>query len=265
VRRVIGPDEYHEDVDDNAYTNQLAAWLLDRAVELAGWLRERHPDRWRSLVGAIGLDGGEPAGWGELAGGLVDGVDPETGLIEQHRGFHQLEEVDLAPFEARRTTMDVLLGWERLERLKLVKQADVVLLLALLGERYPRAVQAANFRFYEPLTAHDSSLSPAVHALVAARLGDLEAAERYLDQAALLDLDFDDGVTAAGGVHIAALGGIWQALALGFAGMTVAGGKPRFTPHVPASWASLRFQVCWRDTQLQVTATGGIASVRAHP
>jgi len=255
VHRVIGPDEYHEDVDDNAYTNQMAAWLLDRAGELVRWLRERHPDRWRAVAMALELDAAEPAGWHAVAAGLVDGLDLVTGLIEQHRGFHQLEELDLAALEPRTTTMEVLLGWERLGRLKLVKQADVVLLLGLLGERYPRAVQEANFGYYEPLTVHDSSLSPAEHALVAARLGDLDTAERYLEQAARLDLDFDHGVTAAGGVHIATMGGIWQALVLGFGGMTLAGGEPRFTPHVPASWGSLRFQVCWRDTQLHVTAT----------
>jgi kojibiose phosphorylase len=264
VRGVIGPDEYHEDVDDNAYTNQLAAWLLERAGELAAWLRERHPDRWRSLQAALELDDGEPAGWRAVAAGLVDGMDPATGLIEQHRGFHQLQAVDLATFEPRTTTLEVLLGWARLGRLKLIKQADVVLLLALLGERYPRAVQQANFGYYEPLTAHDSSLSPAVHALVAARLGDLETAERYLAQATRLDLDFDQGVTAAGGVHIATLGGIWQALVFGFGGMTVAGGQPRFAPHVPASWGSLRFRVRWRGDLLQVTATGDTATVTAQ-
>jgi trehalose/maltose hydrolase-like predicted phosphorylase len=262
VRTVIGPDEYHEGVDDNAFTNQMAAWLLGRAGELAGWLREHHPVRWRSLVGALGLDDAEPAGWRAVAAGLVDGPDPETGLIEQHHGFHQLEEVDLAPFEARRTTMDALLGWERLGQLKLLKQADVVMLLALLGERYPRAVQEANFGYYEPLTVHDSSLSPPVHALVAARLGDLDTAERFLEQAARLDLDLDWGVTAAGGVHIATLGGVWQALVLGFGGMTVVGGEPRFTPHVPASWGSLRFRLTWRGVLLEVTATGRSASIQ---
>jgi trehalose/maltose hydrolase-like predicted phosphorylase len=170
--------------------------------------------------------------------------------------------VDLAALEPRTTTMEVLLGWGRLGRLKLVKQADVVLLLALLGERYPRAVQQANFGYYEPLTVHDSSLSPAVHALVAARLGDLDTAVRYLQQATLLDLDFDHGVTAAGGVHIATLGGIWQALVLGFGGMTVAdGGQPRFTPHAPASWGSLRYRVRWQGVLLEVTATGNTTAV----
>jgi kojibiose phosphorylase len=265
VRRVIGPDEYHEDVDDNAYTNQLAAWLLDRAVELAGWLRERHPDRWRSFQAALDLQDGEPAGWRAVATGLVDGLDPHTGLIEQHHGFHQLQAVDLAALEPRTTTMEVLLGWGRLGRLKLVKQADVVLLLALLGERYPRAIQKVNFRYYEPLTMHDSSLSPAVHALVAARLGDLDTAARYLEQAVRLDLDFDQGVTAAGGVHIATLGGIWQALVVGFGGMSVAGGQPRFTPHVPASWGSLRFRVRWQGLLLEVTATGNTTVVTALP
>jgi trehalose/maltose hydrolase-like predicted phosphorylase len=265
LRGVIGPDEYHEDVDDNAYTNQLAAWLLDRTVELAAWLRERHPDRWRSLQTALDLHDGEPADWHEVAAGLVDGLDPETRLIEQHRGFHQLQPLDLAALEPRSTTMEVLLGWDRLGRLKLVKQADVVLLLALLGDRYPKAVQQVNFGYYEPLTVHDSSLSPAVHALVVARLGDRDTAERYLRQATMLDLDFEQGVTAAGGVHIATLGGIWQALVLGFGGMTVADGEPRFTPQVPASWGSLRFRIRWRENLLEVTATGSTATTTAQP
>jgi trehalose/maltose hydrolase-like predicted phosphorylase len=264
VRVVIGPDEYHEGVDDNAYTNQLAAWLLGRAAELAARLATHHPDRWEPLAARLGLDGAEPDGWRAVAAGLVDGLDPQSGRIEQHRGFYQLEEVDLAPFQRRTTTMDVVLGWERLGRLKLVKQADVVMLLAMLGERYPRAVQEANFRYYEPLTVHDSSLSPAAHALVAARLGDLDTAGRYLAQASRLDLDFEDGVTAAGGVHIATLGGIWQALVLGFGGMTVRDGAPSFAPHVPSSWGSLRFRVCWRGALLEVTATGSSATVTAR-
>jgi trehalose/maltose hydrolase-like predicted phosphorylase len=261
IREVIGPDEYHEGVDDNAYTNQLAGWLLNRAGELAGWLRARRPDRWRSLGAALGLEDAELASWGAVAAGLVDGLDPRTGLIEQHRGFHRLEEVDLAPFQTRTTTMDVLLGWDRLGQLKLVKQADVVMLLAVLGERWPRAVHEVNFGYYAPLTVHDSSLSPPVHALVAARLGDLDTAERYLRAALRLDLDFEQGVTAAGGVHIATLGGIWQALVQGFGGMTVADGEPSFAPHVPAAWGSLRFCVCWQGTRFQVTASGATAAV----
>jgi trehalose/maltose hydrolase-like predicted phosphorylase len=112
---------------------------------------------------------------------------------------------------------------------------------------------------------HDSSPSPPVRALVVARLGDLDTAERYLQEAAVLDLEFEHGVTAAGGVHIATLGGLWQALVLGFGGMTAADGKPRFAPHVPASWGSLRFRARWQHTLLEVTATGTTAAVTAHP
>lgn len=262
VRGVTGPDEFHEDVDDNAYTNQLAAWLLGWAGELAAWLAERHPDRWRSLRAALDLGEDEPAGWRSVAAGLVGGLDQATGLIEQHRGFHDLDEVDLAEARSPTASGEAVLGWDRLERSKVIKQADVVLLLALLGERFPAEVQEANFRYYEPLTVHDSSLSPAIHALLAARLGDLELAEGYLRRATRLDLDFDQGVTAAGGVHIAALGGLWQALAFGFGGMTATDERrPRFSPHVPASWGSLRFRVHWRGELLEVTASGTEATV----
>jgi kojibiose phosphorylase len=261
VRTVIGPDEYHEGVDDNAYTNQLAGVVLDRAADLADRLRERRPER----LAELGVDPAEPAAWRAVAAGLVDGLDPATGLIEQHRGFHDLEPIDLAAFEPRSTTMDVLLGFHRLNDLKLTKQADVVMLLALLGERYPAEVQRANFAYYEPLTAQDSSLSPSIHALVAARLGELDLAERYLWRSTRLDLDLEHGVTAAGGVHIAALGGIWQALVYGFGGMHLTDGAPTFAPHVPAAWGTLRFNVCWRGTLLEVAASGATATVTPRP
>src|SRR3712207_9561003 len=105
---------------------------------------------------------------------------------------------------------------------------SVVMLLFLLGHEYDRDVHEANFRFYEPRTTHDSSLSPSFHALAAARSGDLETAKRYFERAANLDLDFAHGVTAAGGVHLAALGGMWPAPVFRFVGAFVRGVGPRF-------------------------------------
>jgi trehalose/maltose hydrolase-like predicted phosphorylase len=265
IRKVIGPDEFHEHADDNAYTNLMAQWVLRRGLEAVEWLRTHHPDRWRALSARIGFLEADLEDWEGVAEGLVDNFDPETGLFEQHRGYFDLEYVDLQSLEPRTKSMDVLLGWSRLTRSQLIKQADVIMLLFLLGDEYPREVHEANFRFYEPRTTHDSSLSPSFHALAAARLGDLESAKRYFERAANLDLDFARGVTAAGGVHIAALGGMWHALVFGFGGMFIAKEGPRFEPHIPEDWQTLLFPVLWRGEQLRVTAAGTGADVMVEP
>jgi kojibiose phosphorylase len=256
IDTVIGPDEFHEYVNDSAYTNCLAQWVLRRGQEVVDWLKQNHAGLWLDLSAKIGFDEYELADWRSVADSLVDNFDPQTRLFEQHRGYFQLEDVDLKQYEPRHKTMDVLLGWSKLQKTQIIKQADVLMLLFLLGDQYPRAVHEANFRYYEPRTSHDSSLSPSFHALAAARLNDLELAERYFEKASNLDLDFSQGVTAAGGVHLAALGGIWQALVSGFGGMLIEENGPRFAPHVPQSWGSLHFSVIWRGKQLAIEVRG---------
>lgn len=261
IRTVIGPDEFHEHADDNAYTNRMASWVLQRGLEIVDWLKAEHPQRWHELATQTSFADDELATWRGVADGLVDNFDPATGLFEQHRGYYDLEYIDLQSYEPRNTTMDVLLGWQRLTKTQIIKQADVVMLLFLLGDRYPREIHETNFRFYEPRTSHDSSLSPSFHALAAARLGETDLARRYFTKAANIDLDFTRGVTAAGGVHIAALGGMWQALAFGFGGMFVEANGLRFEPHVPDDWGELGFTIQWRGSTLRASASGTTADV----
>ncbi|HZU06289.1 MAG TPA: glycosyl hydrolase family 65 protein [Chloroflexota bacterium] len=251
IRGVIGPDEYHEGVDDNAYTNGMAQWNLERGVEVARLLARRWPERWAALEQRLGLTALEIAQWEEVAARLVTGLDPTTHLIEQFAGYFALEPIDLAAYEPRTAPMDVLLGPERTRRSQVIKQADVVMLLALLWERYPPEVREANFRYYEPRCGHGSSLSPPVHALVAARLGLVELAERYFHQTAAIDLDDTMG-NAALGVHIGALGGLWQATVLGFAGLALRPDGLAFTPHLPPRWRALQFSVQWRGRRVRV-------------
>ena len=257
IHTVIGPDEYHEHVDDNAYTNMMAQWTLRRGLEVAAELQRAHPDRWAALAARLGLMPAELDDWRRVADGLVTGFDPQTGLFEQFRGYFNLREVDLTGHDTAVATMDKLMPWPELGQTKVLKQADVVMLLFLLWDSFAPEVREANFRYYEPRTAHDSSLSPSFHALVAARLNDLPLAERFLRQAARIDLDFTrkGWAGAAGGVHIAALGGMWQALAFGFLGMRPQDQGLRFEPHIPPSWGSLRMPIQWRGRQLRVTAS----------
>jgi trehalose/maltose hydrolase-like predicted phosphorylase len=252
IRQVIGPDEYHEDVDDNAYTNLMARWNLERGIEVAALLRQRWGERWTALSDRLALDEPELAHWREVADQLAVSRDAESGRIEQFTGFFGLEQIDLRAYAQRRVPLDVLLGRERIQHAQVLKQADVVMLLALLWEQFTPEERTANFRYYEPRCGHGSSLSPAMHALVAARLGDTALAERYFRQTAAIDLD-DTMSNAALGVHIAALGGLWQAAVLGFGGLQLRADGVRLDPHLPESWQALRFPLQWHGGVLRVS------------
>jgi trehalose/maltose hydrolase-like predicted phosphorylase len=251
IRGVIGPDEYHEHVDDSAYTNVMARWNICCAVTVASLLGTRWPQQWSSLCERLQIEAGEIAGWPAIADSLVTGFDPATELFEQFSGFFALERIDLASYAGRSVPMDVVLGRERTARSQVVKQADVVALLALLPDEFPAGAAEANYRFYEPLCSHGSSLSPAVHGLCAARLGDADMALRYLRQASAIDL-CETHVAIDGGLHIAALGGIWWMTVLGFACLTLHGEGVSFNPKLPTAWRRLAFPLRWRGRHLRV-------------
>jgi kojibiose phosphorylase len=251
IRQVIGPDEYHELIDDNAYTNGMAAFNLERAADsVAIFSRERSGD-WQRLSTRLGLTEQEPPIWRTRAQALVTGLDVGTKLFEQFAGYFQLEEVDVAAHRSSATPIDIYLGPERLHRSKAIKQADVVALSALLWDNWPVAVHEANFRYYEPRTAHGSSLSPALYSLVAARLGHRTLAHAYFRQAAEIDLANNMG-NAAGGIHLGAVGGLWQAAILGVAGLRVCESGITLAPRLLPGWTEMEFPVQWRGRLLRV-------------
>jgi trehalose/maltose hydrolase-like predicted phosphorylase len=250
IRGVIGPDEYHEGVDDDAYTNAMARWNLACGCEVARMLATRWPDRWQTLRRQLDLSTEELARWRTVAEGLVLGQDAATGLIAQFAGYFALEDIDLAAYADRTAPIDVVLGPERTQRSQVTKQADVVMCLALLWDQYTAAQREANFRYYEPRCAHGSSLSPAIHALVAARLGDRQRAEHYFHEAAAIDLG--EASSAATGIHMGALGGLWQAIVFGFGGISFSAGGIRVAPQLPPHWRALRFPLRWRARVLRI-------------
>lgn len=251
IRGVIGPDEYHETVDDNAYTNVMAAFNLECGLIVAKLLKRRWPDRWAALQKKLRLSPDDLALWADVQKKLFTGFDVETGLYEQFAGFFGLEEVDLKAYIDRTAPIDLLLGAERTSRSQVIKQADVLMLPALFGERLERRIQETNFDYYEPRTGHGSSLSPPAHAMVAARLGRLELAKRLFDETAAIDLDDTMGM-AASGVHIGALGGLWLAAVFGFAGLHTETANLRFDPQMPEGWQRLVFPVQWRGRLLRI-------------
>jgi trehalose/maltose hydrolase-like predicted phosphorylase len=251
IRGVVGPDEYHENIDDNAFTNVMARFNIGRALDAATLLRNRWPASWELLCARLGINEAELQQWLEVANTLVTGLNPESGLFEQFSGFHDLEKIDLSDYAGRSVPMDVVLGRARTQASQVIKQADVVALMALLPEEFPHNVGTANFRYYEPKCGHGSSLSRPMHGLVAARLGYSELALRYFQETSAIDLA-NTHVAIAGGIHIGALGGIWQMVVFGFAGISLRDDALAIDPKLPAGWSSLKFGLQWRGRSLHI-------------
>jgi len=165
ITGVIGPDEYHETIDDNAYTNVMARWNIRRGLDVAAMLRSRWPACWTRLSTQLHLDEAELGQWLAVADTMATGFDPATGLFEQFAGYFALEDIDLSAYPSRTVPMDLLLGRGRIQRSQIGKQADIVALLALLPEAFPPGADSANFGYYEPRCSQGSSLSPAMHGL----------------------------------------------------------------------------------------------------
>ncbi|MBV9653166.1 MAG: glycoside hydrolase family 65 protein [Acetobacteraceae bacterium] len=249
IKGVIGPDEYHEGIDDNAFTNVMARWNIRRALDVAAFLRRHWPEAWERLTQALHLDDAELSQWRKAADTLALARDTETGILEQFAGYFRLEDIDLTQYAGRAASIDLVLGRERTQRSQVIKQADVVALLALLPDEFDRTTPAASFGYYERRCAHGSSLSRPMHALVAARLGDSAKALRYFHEAAAADLG-DSAGESAGGIRIANLGGLWQVAILGFAGVSWRDGVLCLYPRLPATWKQMRFRLCWQGRHL---------------
>lgn len=250
IRGVIGPDEYHETIDDNAFTNVLGRWNIERALETVELLRDRWPDRWAELSRRLRLDQAELRRWRATVETLTTGFDPATGLYEQFAGYFGLEPVDLSAYAGRSVPMDVVLGRERTRRSQVIKQADVVALLALLPEAFPGETGKRNFLYYEPRCGHGSSLSAGLHGLAAARLGETDKALDFFHRTAAIDLS-DAAAAIAGGVHIGALGGLWMTAVFGFAGVSFNEAGIVLAPALPIAWTRLAFAVQWRGRRVR--------------
>ena len=258
-RNVIGPDEYHDRIDDNAFTNLLARWHLATALQVLAWLRRRDPARYSELVERLGLNDERLAHWAHVIGGMFMPLDPESGLIEQFTGYFALEDVDFAVLrDPKRTqSMQALLGIEGCAETQNLKQPDVLMLQYLLPEQFSAEQVQVNYDYYDPRTDHEhgSSLGPSISAIMACRVGDAESAYQHFMRAARADLR-DVRHNAGDGIHAASAGGLWQAAVFGFGGLHVHDdGSWSVEPRLPAHWRRLAFKFYHRG-RLQTVELG---------
>jgi alpha,alpha-trehalose phosphorylase len=252
INGVTGPDEYNAVVNNNAYTNLMARENLHYATRVIESLRATEPDAYNALVYKTALEPSELKAWIRAAENMYVPYDEKLKIIPQDDEF-----LDKERWDFRNTPADhypLLLFYHPLNiyRKQVIKQADVILAMFLLGDVFPPETKKRNFDFYDPLTTGDSSLSSCVEAIIAAQIGDMEKAFRYGMAALLMDLA-DVGGNVKDGCHIASMGGTWMMLTYGFGGMRDNDGTLSFWPRrAPEENAILRFPVTYRGQRLEV-------------
>jgi len=254
---VIGPDEYHDHVDNNAYTNHLARWHLRKAHWLGGWLKEQNPQAARQLFNRLGLVEETFSHWQQVADHIYCPLDVETGLIEQFDGYFKRKDVDLAALEPRTESVQNLLGIESANDTQVLKQPDVVMLMYLLPEEIDPAVAQKNYDYYTARTdlTYGSSLGPSIQAIMATRLGSPEQAYENFMRAARADLEDVRG-NAGDGIHGASAGGLWQTVVFGFGGLQVNVDGWKLAPKLPKHWKRLAFKFAWRGEEVSIDLGG---------
>jgi kojibiose phosphorylase len=268
--RLLGPDEWHENVDDNAFTNHQARRALAFAVATYAWMEAEHPAALESLADRIDLDPGEVDRWRRVRDAIhLPAPDPRTGLIEQFTGFFDLEDVRPDALRERLLDPTEYWGWPNgvAVATQVSKQADVPMLLWLHRTEYSDAVKRANYDYYEPRCSHNSSLSHAAFGMVAADLGDAATAYEHFRGTALVDLLNTNhpvvGGTFIGGIHTAACGGTLQLVVEGMGGLDFVDGAISIDPALPEEWTSLTYPVSWRGNRLIVEVAQGSVTVTA--
>lgn len=264
-RDVIGPDEYHDHVDNNAYTNRMAQWHLQTALALWDWLQKEYPEHAAALGHRLQLTPELLHHWQDVIDHVILNHDPETGLILQFDDFFQRQPVDWDAYAGRTKSMQFLLGIEEANASQVIKQADVIMLLCLLREQYDAQTWHKNWDTYMPLTDHSygSSLGPSFHAWAACEMERPDEAYEHFMLAARADLSDIRG-NADEGIHAASAGGMWQALAFGFAGLRLNADGYTVTPRLPHHWRRLAFkfyqqgQPRWLDIRVE----GGETTVK---
>jgi alpha,alpha-trehalose phosphorylase len=254
IQGVTGPDEYSAVVDNNAYTNLMAAENLSAAVEAIELLRSADPEAHHRLVERLKLRPEEPEQWRQAAENMFVPYDSDGVLLQDEHFLNR------KPWDFEGTPLDhypLLLHYHPLNiyRHQVIKQTDVVLATFLTGHRFSDEEKRRVFAYYDPLTTADSSLSSCVQSVMASEVGDAKSAYEYFLLSAAIDLANLAGNTADG-VHVASCGGVWMALVNGFAGLRDPNGEDvRFKPRLPADWQAMRFRLIVRGTRFEVEMT----------
>lgn len=262
IKQVIGPDEFHIGVDNNAFTNMMVKWNLFIVAKLLNKLRKKSPSFYRKLKGKFDLCDKEVKTWGRIAARIITRINKNK-VIEQFDGYFKLKKVALTRTDENGIPLiPSKIKAKDLGKTQIVKQADVLMLIYLLNDIFSSETKLANYNFYIPRTVHKSSLSAPMHAFVASDAGDLNRAYNLFNVCLRTDISNLYGNTSEG-IHAASLGGTWQALVFGFAGARIRRNELSVNPKMPRSWHKLIFSLEWRGNVIKLELTNDIIKIKA--
>ncbi|MFH1367616.1 MAG: glycosyl hydrolase family 65 protein [Elusimicrobiota bacterium] len=250
---VKGPNEYGI-VNNNTYTNWGARWNIRQAVKMINWAKKNHPKALKTVSSKVKFDIRETRKWKDIIEKIYINYDKKKGLYIEDDQILEKEPVDLKKMKPGKViTTELGYSWDTFLRLRIVKQADVLLLMYMHRENFTDKQVRSAWNFYEPITLHDSSLSYNTHGIIANELGDRKKAGEYFQQTARLDLE-DVMANVFLGIHAANAGGTWQSVINGFCGMkmNMDEGALEFKPNLPARWKSVEFKVVYRGNLFKI-------------
>lgn len=252
---ITGPNEYENNVHNNWYTNTMAVWCLEYALEVMSQVKQAAPQAYTSLIARLHVnEEKEMAAWTSIIRHMYYPVDDKLGIYLQQDGYLDKEQVLVKNLPVADLPLNQRWSWDRILRSCFIKQADVLQGIYFFEEKYDLDTIRRNFDFYEPRTVHESSLSPCIHAILAAKLGKEEQAYDFYLRTGRLDLD-DYNNDTEDGLHITSMAGTWMSVVEGFAGMRIRNGQLHFQPFLPAGWRSFSFNIIFRGTILKISVT----------
>lgn len=264
---VMGPDEYSPMTRDNGFTNYMVKFNLISALETLRLLKEKKPDRYREVMEKTNTLESELEIFKKIADSLVVPYDEKRKLYLQSADFEDYALIDMdSIWKDKKKAFGHYASQEKIYRSRCIKQADIIALMSIFPEKFTEEQLRVAYEYYKPLTTHDSSLSPAVHMLVANRLGMEEETEQFLDRTIAVDMELVRR-GAEDGIHIANCGALWQMAVQGFMGMLPAyqGEKLRFEPHMPSFIKSMETTLTWKGRKYKVHVQGEKVSVQEMP
>ena len=251
IKKVIGPDEFHENVNNNAYTNRMAIWNLDKAGELYNDLLKSHGYYLNRLTRKMMLNKKEVEEWKRIAEKIKIPDSKSEGIIEEFDNYFKKKYIAIKNFN--RYFMPVLphdIPLKDIRKTQFVKQADVAMLMYLLPEAFSADQKTKNYLYYVKRTLHKSSLSSSIYSILGSEVGDTTRAYLFFLFSLYGDLKNTHNNTGEG-IHAASLGGTWQAVVMGFSGFRIIGEMPSLKPRLPGHWRSVVFSLKWKKCNLR--------------
>jgi maltose phosphorylase len=249
---VTGPNEYENNVNNNWYTSTIAVWCMKYTLEVIEKVKQADKAQYDALATKIAFNEAAESGrFADIIAKMYSPQDEKLGIYLQQDGYLDKEQLLVSDLPATERPLVQKWSWDRILRSVFIKQADVLQGLYFFEEDYDLETIRRNYDFYEPRTVHESSLSPCVHAILAAKLGDVERAYQFYLRTSRLDID-DYNNDTEDGCHITSMAGTWMSIVEGFGGMRVKDGMLSFNPLLPDEWKALSFQIGFRGSLLNI-------------